>query len=175
MSRRDSGTSPWDRPLDHERDRLVLVTSSRSSSLIREDLPQVLNRLRHLVTGQTIDGVATNEGQYRCLSIIRQHIAQTWQKLLGVAPCEDEIVQLLRLIYVQVLDVEQDTVGEREAVHLLRTVLQNPNEVAPAWATLISCCASLAANQSGAKLPDLQKCFSHLGLLSRSQAVSVEM
>lgn len=160
---RDSGTSPWDRPLDHERDRLVLVTSSRSSSPIREDLPQVLNRLRHLVTGQTIDGVATNEGQYRCLSIIRQHIAQTWQKLLGVAPCEDEIVQLLRLIYVQVLDVEQDTVGEREAVHLLRTVLQNPNEVAPAWATLISCCASLAANQSGAKLPDLQKMLLSFG------------
>jgi hypothetical protein len=40
------GKRPWERPLDAERDRLVLITSPTSPSSIREHLPAVLDKLR---------------------------------------------------------------------------------------------------------------------------------
>jgi hypothetical protein len=89
--------------------------------------------------------------------------------VLGASPIEEEVVELLRLIYVQVLDLDRDSVGEREARNLLRAaVLHNPEMDAGAWSMLVSLCASLAANRSGATVPDL-----HRELLSAGFALKI--
>ena len=49
-----AGRHPWERPLDPQIGRLVLLTSSRSSDTITELLPPVLARLRTLGPTQSI-------------------------------------------------------------------------------------------------------------------------
>src|SRR5215472_11754022 len=56
-----SGPRPWNRPLDADRDRLVLITSTEASAPIRVHLAAALNRVRGLVAGQPLSDAATNQ------------------------------------------------------------------------------------------------------------------
>src|SRR5262249_31887522 len=55
-----AGRRPWERALDVQRDRLVLVTGPGASASIRQHLPLILQRLHSPVSGLTIDDAATN-------------------------------------------------------------------------------------------------------------------
>jgi len=61
------GSRPSERPVEFERDRIILVTSSRSSATIREVLPGVLHRAVSLEADQPIDQCATSSDERRVL------------------------------------------------------------------------------------------------------------
>ena len=151
-SRNKTGRSTQtDRPLDPAKDRLVLVTSSISSEPVRVHIPRVLRKIRSLTQGQTIDETATNNDERQALSTIREHICRAWKALMDAEPSQGELKELLSLMYIQVLDVDSEGEGEREAKNLLRSeVLRDPDQADQAWSHLVALCANYAANGSGA-------------------------
>lgn len=152
------GTQPRDRALDPLKDRFVIITSPSSSEPIKVHLRKVLNRVRNLLQHQSLDEAATNAEERDALSIVKEHVRRSWQKSLGTDPSDDEFRQLLSLMHVQVLDLEEEQTDEHRAKDLLRTaVLQDPDGADAAWARLISLCANLAAQRSGANRSTLQR------------------
>ncbi len=60
---REKGTLPWERPLELDIDRFVLVTNSASSAAIKSDLPAILNRLRAPDFGGGLEDAAQNQSE----------------------------------------------------------------------------------------------------------------
>jgi hypothetical protein len=124
--------------LDPAKDRLVLVTSSLSSAAIKNHLPAFLRRLRTSATPQK-EWTAGNKGENQTAAVIRDHVATTWRAEYGKKPTAAEIISLLRLIHVQVLDVDRGGDHEREAKQLLRrSVLLAPTDATKCWSTLLA-------------------------------------
>lgn len=153
-----SGTQPRDRALDPLTDRFILITSPSSSEPIKVHLRQVLNRVRSLLQHQSLDEAATNKKELEALSVLKELVRRSWQESLGRDPFDGEFRQLLSLVHVQVLDLEEGQTDELRAKDLLRnSVLQDPDDADAAWAQLISLCANLAAQRSGANRFTLQR------------------
>lgn len=149
---------PWLRSLDPAHDRLVMVVGTGSSSLIRERLPAVLNRVRTLPSGLSIESAAGNAEERRAIDIVLDHIRRLWQIETGTLPNEGELHQLLSLIRISVLNLDEGGHTETEAKNLLRgAVLRNADQADAAWATLISQSASFAQNRTGASRIELQQ------------------
>jgi hypothetical protein len=123
------GRRPWERPLDPGRDRLVVITGPNSSAPICVHLPAVLDRLQGPAQSQSLDDVARNEPERRSLAVVLDHIKRSWYAALGTLPTNSEVQQLLRLVRVQVLDVDHGGIAEHEAKDRLRTaVLRHPDQ-----------------------------------------------
>ena len=147
---------PWDRPLDPERDRLVLL-AGRCSEPIRSDLPSLLIRLRGLTDAQHLAAAALTDGERRALKVVQDHISHFWNSVAGSPPREADVRALLRLIRVHVLDVDPGQAGEREAKDLLRSaVLADPTQADLAWTELLRSAALCARGQTGADRRALQ-------------------
>lgn len=117
-------------------DRLVLITSPKSSIPIKEHLPRVLVRLRELPKGGRIDAAATSLEEEEILTVVRGHIARAWRDSTGDDISEENELGLLKLLWVEILDVEEDKAGEREAKDLLRAVVINdPAQAYSAFST----------------------------------------
>lgn len=149
---------PWERKPDPENDALVLVTGPRSSGVIREDLRSVLTNVRQLLGSQSISDASGNAAEARALQAVVEHFARSYRSETGSAPPESEIRVALRLMRVEVLDVDANGQAEREAKDVLRTViLKDPAQADAAWATLIQGCGHLAETHSGADRSALQQ------------------
>lgn len=156
-----TGARPWERPLDAERDRLILVTSSRSPSSVREHLRSTLRRLRSLTPDQTIEEGATNIPERSALDALMIHLRQSWQSVTGAGPSDGDVRDIIRLLRVQVLDVEDEGDAEREAKDLLRrSVVRNANQADSAWNALVEACARYATTRGGADRQQLQHVLS---------------
>jgi hypothetical protein len=160
-----TGNSPWNRPLDPARDRLVLVTSPDSSAPIREHLPPLLARLRALPAGQSIDDAPVSEQERKVLRVLRGHLERSWHSLVHASPTEDDVRQVLSLVRVHVLDVDSGGSSELEAKDLLRSVVLRGATLADlAWNTLVETCTGFAANRSGGDRTALQRVLLDAGI-----------
>lgn len=159
-----NGTSGL-RPLDAERDRLILITSQSSSKPIRVHLHEVLNRARNLPNGHNLKKAALNDQERRALLISQDHITRLWQKIVGKNPSENEIRQLLALISIETLDVDQGNIDERETKNLLRiAILRDPDQADLAWTRLVALCSGFATQRAGADRTGLQQALIQAGL-----------
>jgi len=153
------------RPLDPEKDRLVLIISPSSSRSIKDHLPIVLNRIRYLTQQQSLDEAARNRSEREVLDVTKEHLCRSWRQCSGGDPSEDELRQILSLMRVQVLDVDGGGDNEREALNLLRqAVLQDPEQDQVAWHRLINLCATLASQRSRADRKLLQRGLLNSGI-----------
>lgn len=160
-----SGSRPWERPIDISRDGLVIITGPASSTPVRVHLPNVLDRIRRLAPGQPIGDAALNNQEQRALKVAVGHIRTAWQRAIDTPPSEDELKQVLSLIHVQVLDVEDGGSAQREANELLQSaILRDPDQADAAWVVLLTLCAELAAQRSGAARPGLQHALLDAGI-----------
>jgi len=151
-------------PLDPQKDRLVLITSSNSPETVRIHLRSVLDRIRSCKR-ESLEDLPRNRNERRALSIVDGHIRRFWQNVLGNSLSTQEIRQLLSLVYIFVLDVDEGGDQERDAKTLLRTVvLRNPDDADVAWSRLISSCAHFAATRSGADRLGFQQILLHAGI-----------
>ena len=155
---------PWERPLDSERDRLLLVSSPGSSAPIRQHLPSVLRRLRSLSQDEGISRAVTNEKESDALTRLRECLAHSWNRVTGETLAEGDERELLLLIRVQILDVDQEGSDELEANDLLRRVLRDPTQSQLAWHTIVQACANYASNRRGADRPNLQHLLLQAGI-----------
>jgi len=138
--------------------RLVLVTSSRSSSPIKESLHRVLSRVRDQIPSDKIIAAAITSEEREVLSKLRLLIKSAWRDLDDGELTEERERRLLELIRIQILDVDDDERDEHEAKRILRvSVLENPTQADIAWNTLIALCANKAALRSGFNRLSLQR------------------
>lgn len=159
------GKKLWERSLDAQTDRFVLITSSASSAPVKEELANVLNRVRTLSVGQGLADAALTQSERAVLDKVNSHLQRGWFSLTGAQPTEKEIISLLHLVKIQVLDVDTNGDQEREAKTLLRTsVLQNPEQADAAWNTLIQACALWASQRNGGSREDLQLHLQQAGI-----------
>jgi signal recognition particle GTPase len=149
---------PWERPLDPLVDRLVLVTSSRSSASVREKLPALLTRHRNLLANQSVAEAATNNDERKVLSALRSLLQHLWFEVTGKPVDEKDERQLLSLIWIQTLDVDAGERDEREAKNILRSnVVENTTQADLAWNRLVIVCEEYARLRSGADRSRLQQ------------------
>jgi hypothetical protein len=169
---------PVDRPLDPEKDRLVLITSPTSSEPIRLHFNRVLERVRGLSQQQHVDDAARNEEEHQVLSVVRTHVIRSWLKVSGVDPSDNELLQFLSLIRVQVLCLDEGCTDEREAKNLLRNaILGEPEKADVAWSLLVNSCAGLATHRSGTNRKNLQQELLNSGIelqAARSYRTDIE-
>jgi hypothetical protein len=153
-----AGRHPWEHELDQNEDRLVLVTSPKSSFAIKTHLPRVLMRLRALPLHGGADAAATTRQEKEALAVVREHVARAWRDSAGCDITEEDELRLLKLIWVETLDVEEDAAGEREAKDVLRAVVvEDPKQADAAWDVLVAACAGYASRQGGADRSSLQQ------------------
>ena len=130
----NQGMRPWERPLNAQLDRLVLIASSHSSAPIRTQLPAILRRVQSLRPEQALNDAATNQSEQRALSIIIEHIKRSFRNEMGSDPTDQELRQILNLTRVYILDVDAGGPSEHEAKNLLRSnILKDPTQVDMAW------------------------------------------
>ncbi|MGC4052861.1 MAG: hypothetical protein QM757_26335 [Paludibaculum sp.] len=150
--------------LDPRKDRLVLVTTSLSSTPIRTHLRAFLDRLRTSAAPQE-EWTASNKGENHASAIIRSHVIKAWRVECGKSPTDAEIVELLRLVHVQTLDVDLGGDHEREAKHLLRrNVLIQPSHANSAWNTLLAEVSQYATTGQSVDRTALQRAFERDGI-----------
>jgi hypothetical protein len=122
ISRESTGTGAWDRAIDPARDRLVLVTSSRSGAPLRQVAAGVLERLRTLDPDQPLSHAARTAADRDALKILQNHVRRSWKAATGAVATEDEVRAVLSLVYIETLDVEDDDATDaREARRELRS------------------------------------------------------
>jgi len=156
---------PWERPLRPDLDRLVLITSPKVPSAIRDVIPTLLRRLRQLNDLQPVEDSATNKQERDALEVLQGHVARSWQQILGNMPTAADVRQVLTLMRVEVLDVDPGGNSELYAKNLLRTtVLRNSSQVDAAWNTLIQASAEFAQRRGGAERKDLQRILINAGI-----------
>ncbi|MEU0990894.1 hypothetical protein [Streptomyces sp. NPDC005953] len=149
----------------HEQDQLVLVTSRDASKPVRNDLAQVLDRLRDAPAEQDEASLVFNSDQTDAYNKFVAHAMREWAKQLGGTPSTAELRRFLARCHVWVLDVEQSGLEERESLRTLRaSVITDPGQAEAAWHVLLSTCAQLAINHSGADVRQLQQALSSAGV-----------
>ncbi|MGV8174815.1 MAG: hypothetical protein ACP5OU_03855, partial [Methanothrix sp.] len=157
--------SPADRPLDPEKDRLILITSSTSPKSIRVHFSEVLDRVRDLLPSQSVDDAARNDEDIRVLEVVKTHVTSSWKKESKAVPSDNEFKEILSLIYIHVLDLDEGCTNECEVKDLIRrTILRDPEKSDVAWTQLINLCAGFAAQRSGADRRNLQRALLKVGI-----------
>ncbi|MFF2523544.1 NACHT domain-containing protein [Streptomyces liangshanensis] len=132
---------------------------------MRNDLAQVLDRLRDAPAEQDEASLVFNSDQTDAYDKFVAHAMREWAKQLGGTPSTAELRRFLARCHVWVLDVEQSGLEERESLRTLRaSVITDPSQAEAAWHVLLSTCAQLAINHSGADVRQLQQALSSAGV-----------
>jgi hypothetical protein len=134
-------------PIRSDTDRLVLVTSRDSPASTVRHLRTVLDRL-HAAT--PLSEVARSKEEAKVSVRLLDEARTAWERATGRPPRDDELRAALRLIYVQILDVERGRADEEDAKDALRERLSDPRAVASAWNNLIAASLHLAKLGAGA-------------------------
>jgi hypothetical protein len=164
-----SGSRPWSRELSPSTDRLLLVTSSLSGSNINVLLRDVLSRAMTLAPNQPLSDAAVTKGEGSVLKKTGAIVRSVWQSATGHAPTDDEVRSVLSLLSVEVLDVEEGELGEREAMRTLSsTVIEDAHQGGAAWASVLKACRKMVAGRSGLDLASLRRQLQDDGIALRA-------
>lgn len=169
---RVAGALPEGRDLEPDRDRLVILTGPGSSGPIKNDLPNLLRRVRIIKPqriGARLSTAASNAAEARALNVVRDHIVRSWTARTTIAPTEVEIGSLLELLWVLVLDVDPEGAQEREARTILRqSILKVPDQADAVWKSWIENQALLARAKAGLGRVGLQALLTKDGIAIRA-------
>ena len=116
-----------------------------------------------------LSDVQTSAKDREVANVIEDHLSRLWQAAYGTAPSRSDFSRLLRLIRVQVLDVEVEERDRSLALDLLRaTILEQPDAANTAWSRIVEFCGQLRAESSGAHVPSLQNVLITAGVALRA-------
>ncbi len=163
-----AGDQPWMRELDASTDRLILVTThSGCSGSLRNSLRKILSKIRTVTSKENFLFLVehSSNAEQDTLTTLRHHISQTWEEVVGSSIQFHEELELLKLIRIEILDVDESDSSEKEAQNILRTsILKLPSDSLSGWNLLIQHCANLASNRGSASRESLQELFLKSGL-----------
>lgn len=165
----DGVRRPWTRDLAPANDRLLLITSSRSSEKIKVLLKDVLVRAKSLAKGQPLIDAAVNDAEHTVLEGTIATATSYWKRATGADATEQDIQNLLSLMSIQVLDVEAGEIGEREAVRTLGTqVIVDRQHEGAAWSSVLKACRTMVEIRSGLNVDELRKLLEEDGIELKS-------
>lgn len=142
------------RPVDEQRDRLVIAGDGRSSQPIKE-LAAVTERLRTLPSALPLSSVATNADQRRALATLLSHVRDSWTMASSTPPSDEEIRDLVRVLAVVVLDVEDGGTDRATVDAHLRGALLDPQKDAVAWRGLTGLGQAIAERRAWRRRSDI--------------------
>jgi hypothetical protein len=155
----------WARPLDPARDRLVLATRSASSAKITSVLAELLRRIRDRAAILTLKDVASSKTERAVAKVVEANLKRSWKKAFGRAPTPGELHSALRLIWVQLLDLESEERDRSHILERLRTdILEDSLQAESAFSELFKLVARLRAERSGADRPTLLQHLARAGV-----------
>jgi hypothetical protein len=135
-----------------------MIVGPGSSGSIRNHLRSVLAKVRQLLPGQPLSDAATNAQEERALKVVADHFSRSYEAESGAMPSDADIRNAVRLMHIEILDVDPSGHGEREALDALRqVVLRNAQDAAAAWSTLVQACAHMGETHAGADRVILQR------------------
>lgn len=153
------------RTLDPARDRLVLATKSTAPAKIKGPLTRLLRGLRDRTDKTLLSDIALNDEECEVADVVETHIRRSWLAAYGSAPTSAAIGELLRLIHLQFIDVEPGERDRLSAMDDLRSqILTQPDQADAAFSHLVSHCARLRSDQSGADASTLLSTLAQAGV-----------
>ncbi|MCE9574532.1 MAG: hypothetical protein K8W52_15395 [Deltaproteobacteria bacterium] len=153
-------------PLDADIDRIVLATRPTGPL---DHLAAVLDRIRSLGTPGRWEDCATNEGEKSTISKALTLVKHFWRVEKGAEPTWDEMVPLLKLIWVSRFQLDADQSDALVAKILLRNaILEDADQDEVAWSALRTRSIELAKRRSGANRPELQRVLAQEGVVLKA-------
>ena len=153
------------RTLDSSKDRLALVTRRAGGKKIIEILDRLLRAVRLDAAKNCLADAQNSAEEKEVAETVDRILCARWQAVHGTAPSPDQLAGLLRLIWVQHLDLEDgqvDAIAAQDA--LTASVLANAANGPSAFASLIKTCATLRADKATIDLNALQKTLTGDGI-----------
>lgn len=159
------GAVDGQRAFDPTRDRLVLACGSRTGGPIARALPAVLGRVRDDAPDDLDDPRLRDAAERSAWSALLTVARRAWQQHGESAPTDEQLMGLLRIVYVEQLEVETAERDEDGALGWLRaSVLGDPAQDRLAWTTLIEKALSAGAARSGADARRLREVLASAGV-----------
>src|SRR5262245_7442873 len=137
-----SGRS-WQRPLEPNRDRIILVTGGRRSSKLAEAISKVLGRVADRRSITPRDTVASTVPESEAYDTFLELLRLSARRHTGHEPSDELLTSLLSMTRVTVLD--PDGITKTNVLALLKTaVIREATDAEVAWLELVSECQRLA-------------------------------
>ena len=137
-------------------DKLILVTSPSSSETIKTHFYSLLVRIRNSRSGQPSANLVRNNDERKVLETVKKHIITFWTQKTNAVPSDDQIIELLKSIRLEVLDVDAGGKDEQIAQTWLNSLILDDYQAAAAWNHLVGFCLTLYSQSGGADRNKLQ-------------------
>lgn len=138
---------------DEHKDAYVLAVGDTSSSQVSKVAASALDKLHAGANPETLN--ASEKKAYRT---IVDHLKRAWRQNKGSEIDDARLTKLLKVIYIQEVDViGNGTDAQRAKDSLRRAILDQPEQAGAAWNTLVADSLSLARQKGGATYASLEK------------------
>ncbi|EHM45430.1 NACHT domain-containing protein [Yokenella regensburgei] len=137
------GSLDWNRPLDSDKDRLVLAVSTRAPASIREELPVALSLFSQHGLG------AMNKRQAKAFCIFERCISAAWSNITSEPLPPHLVSEFCRLVVVLVVDVENMA---SPVYSLLTQGLVEDTDATIALSVLVEICGQMMSRRGGGDL-----------------------
>jgi len=148
VCRDGTGSQLWDRPLDPDRDRLVLAVSSNAPASVRVDLPDALR-----LHGQPGTAALTQD-QTRALAVFAECAEAAWTGTTTEPWSPDILDALARLTSVWAFDPAG---ADARSMETVAAAVAMPGQSRALLTALFHICDLWTAQRSGADLPGLRQ------------------
>ena len=142
-----SGREGAIRPVDADRDLLVITTDMSAPASVRVELAALLSTLAGYPPHLPLSDAAHNQVQKKALRVVLDHLSRLWTRRRGSAPADADLRALFRVLRLQVLGLEVSEQQRAAAETRLTQVLADPARQGEAFDALARLAASMAASQ----------------------------
>ena len=146
--RNGTGAQLWDRPLDPQRDRLVLAVGPNTSANIRVHLPAAL-RLR-IQPGSP----ALTRSQQKALTAFEKCAKAAWTDTTTESWTPNIVSELAHVVHVLTFDAYG---VDRRSMEMIATAVAASDQLQALFTALSSLCRRWMAERGGADLPGLRR------------------
>jgi len=141
------GTRDWERPLNPEKDRFVLITGGTRARALVSAAPVILMRVADRHSIQPREDIATTASERKAYDALVGLVRFYWSRHTGNIPTETEIASLLGMTRIFLADPDKTDKAPVLAL-LRRVVLANPDDAENAWTSLVAECHRLSEHRS---------------------------
>jgi hypothetical protein len=157
-----SGQRGWDRPLEPNRDRLLIAVGRSTPATITEHLASAVASLR------AHSRAPLPMQQQKALDTFTARLHEAWQALIGASP--DRPTMQSMLSYVKICKFDIVGADRQLAVEFLRPLLRDENTAEAGFAVIAQQCQNLMASRLGTDAPGLRRDLAQAGLALKAPA-----
>lgn len=126
-----------DRPIDPDRDAIVLCTDSSAPSTVRADLARAIRRTASQPKGAAF-GDGLTAAQKIALNVAVGHLRRLWVAGGRPSPTDEALRVFFRILRIVVLDLEDGRGDQQAAISALARALPDPAHAEVAWTILVA-------------------------------------